>query len=135
MTTSENKLIETDPPMGVMLGLVWGFFWRSMLWGILFVIIMIIILVTMVFVTGAAASMSDIATKGLPAGIDLFFWVVYILGWVWICQKVFRQMLGKKFGGYRLVFLTPQAVATADSAVAKANDSALSMPVEPPPSV
>lgn len=131
MTSPENKLIETDPPMGVMLGLVWGFFWRCMLWSILFVVVLIIVMVTMIFVSGAAMSLSDIASKGPPPGITIGINIAMIIGLVWIYQKVFRQLLGKKFGGYRLVFLTPQAVAAADNAVSKAADSALMEQIPP----
>lgn len=98
-----GPLISEKPPFGAVLAMWWGFHWRSFLWAIPFVVIMVIL--------GFSIGMLT-ATLGLGMG-TLFaaFGLLYIGVIIFISTKVFGQIMGKTFGGYRLVMLTPMTHA------------------------
>lgn len=96
---ASGPLISEKPPFGAVLGMWWGFHWRSFLWAIPFVVVVLILTVPLTMLSAAL---------GLgPVGAIVFLGLVYFVGLVLISTKVFGQIMGKTFGGYRLVMLTP----------------------------
>lgn len=114
MTTSGNKLIETDPSYFVILAMWWGWMWRMMLWMLLLMVVLFVVIFTASFVVGAAGVLgTDPQKLGMMGGV--FSLLGFVMGMA-VQMKALKQIIGKKFGGHRLVFLTPQAVAESDRA-------------------
>lgn len=137
MTGTDNKLIETKPPVLVMLGLLWGLFWRSFAWFIVAMIGMLIIMVPLMFLMSASLTPAALMDPKVALVANL---VGFVIG-LGVYYKALRGVIGKKFGGYRLVFLTPQAVEAAERAQIQAenqvNAAAFAIPPAPqavPPS-
>lgn len=100
MNGPDDKLIETNPPTGVLFKVWWGIIWRMFLWLLpLFVLIAFFEDKGLTDFTGEAGELPD-----LEAGWSDFVTTLCTFA---VMLPIFRQLTGKVFGGYRLVFLAP----------------------------
>lgn len=134
MTGTDSKLIETSPPFMVMLGLLWGVFWRSFAWFIVAMIGMVILMVPIMFLMSASLNPAALMDPKVALIANL---VGFVIG-IGVYYKALKGVIGKKFGGHRLVFLTPQAVEAAERAQQQAENLANAAafapaPIAPPP--
>src|SRR6218665_2075496 len=102
----QPSVIENDQPMGVALGLFWGFTWRTFVWVLALLIPAAILIFGLSFVINAnTATQEEASQMSAMTGI--------VLGWLMGASATFvalRGMIGKKFGGYRLILAKDQAV-------------------------
>lgn len=109
----QPSVIENQPPMGISLSLFWGFTWRTFVWVLALLIPAAILIFGLSFVINAYTATQEEASQiSALAGI--------LLGWLMGASATFvalRAVIGKKFGGYRLVLAKDQAVDGVPSAV------------------
>jgi ABC-type sugar transport system permease subunit len=102
----QPSVIENDPPIGIALSIFWGFTWRTFVWVLALLIPAAILIFGLSFVINAHTATQDEASQiSALTGI--------LLGWLMGASATFvalRGMIGKKFGGYRLILAKDQAV-------------------------
>lgn len=100
MNGPDDKLIETSPPTEVLFKVWWGIIWRMFLW-----LLPLFVLVAFFEDKGATDMTGD--APALPSLEPTWVDFVTTLCTFAVMLPIFRQLTGKSFGGYKMVFLAP----------------------------
>lgn len=109
----ERQIIEDRPDLFVVLSLWFAQFWRQLGWMLVALPVVLVICTVVGMIAGIAIKILGGSLDGLSMQVQLLGAVLGFVGGIWAQMRAWRGMLGRTYGGLRLVLLREAALESA----------------------